>query len=129
MQPEIINRCDECFSELQQKGHELFSSLESRHELFLDRMEKRHTNLTTVNMAILGMFGLAIAYMFTIQQLKAFKSETITKKQAEQLEQTMTKYYDQRFVHSDGSKIDESTYKWHINTIMESNSRGLEAKQ
>jgi hypothetical protein len=117
------DQCESCFDDLQRKGNELFVSLESRHEAFLDKMEKRHNQLTVVNMSILGMFGLAIAYIFAIQLTKAARAEALSIKQAEKLEETMTKYYDQRFVHIDGSKIDESTYKWHIKTILESNPR------
>jgi len=118
-------QCESCFSDLQKKGNELFLSLETRHEAFLDKMEKRHNQLTVVNMSILGMFGLAIAYIFAIQLTKAARAETLSIKQAEQIEETMTKYFDQRYLHADGNKIDESTYRWHIKTIFESNSRGI----
>ena len=120
------NECKVCFSDIQKKGNELFTSIEAKHDLFLTKMETRHRDLTIVNMSILGMFGLAIAYIFVIAVTKANKEETLSIKQAEQLEKTMTKYYDQRYSHADGSKIDESTYKWHIQTIFESNSRSAE---
>lgn len=116
--------CEECVSEFEKKGNDLFIRVETKHDLFLTKMESRHNQLTVVNLSILGMFGLAIAYIFTIQLTKAAKAETLSIKQMERMEQVMTNFYDQRFVHTDGSKIDESTYKLHIQTILESNTRG-----
>ena len=117
--------CEECFADLSKKGNDLFSSIEEKHDIFLTKMESRHNQLTVINMSILGMFALAIAYIFTIQQKKANASDVISTETLQSIMKISDNYKDQRYVLRPDQKFDESSYQITIETILERNSRGL----
>ena len=122
---EIKEKASIIYESVQIRTDEFFEKQSVKHDEFFERMEKRIDRLTVVNLSLLGMFALAIAYIFVVQQTKANASEVISTETFKNIMKISDNYKDQRFVMRPDQKFDEAQYQITIETLLERNTRGI----
>ena len=102
-----------------------FEKQELKHNDFFEKMEKRIDRLSTINMWLLGMFALAITYIFVVQQKKANASDVLSTDTFKNIMKISDSYKDQRYIIRPDQKFDEDSYRMVIETLLERNERGI----
>jgi len=118
------DQCESCFSDLQRKGNEFFVDMGSKHELFFDKMEKRHNTMMLLQLFLFGLFASAIAYIGIDLNNKADEKEVVKRTELELLIQQGDEYNRNVFVKQTEIKEDTFTYTSNKNLIFKNGLRG-----
>ena len=120
---ETVHSANLKFATMGENFTKFLSDSETKQEVFLERMERRHNIMIGMNLFLLGLFATAIAILWASNGQKANKNEVLSLKDAQKIIETGDAYRDQRYVLKSGETIDKYNYMWLMETIFERSSR------
>lgn len=132
---DIREQSEKVHSEISQRANDQFELYDGKITAFLEKQEIKNNETRSFLVSTVKWFlSIALGFLvvmaggvgyYAIQiEKKADKNATLSIEDAKIIRELGDKYYDSRYVHADGSTVDQGNYQLMLQTLFERASRG-----